>query len=112
MAEMLIQTPLQTRIVHDYDIIFNSGMTMPLTIDLDLGDTIDFTEQSILIFLSAKPSPNDPAKQLPSEATTVFLKHVIAIQHREREVVELSPGQKEEWHKVWQDLTSSGSTVQ
>lgn len=104
---MLIQTPEVKKILDDYDILFQSGFMMPLTIDLEKGDTISFDDKAILVHLAAKPSKSDPNKLLPAEDITVFTPHIISIQHRTRELVEPSPEEKLKWAKTWADLITS-----
>jgi hypothetical protein len=96
MPEMLVTTPEVKRTLHDYDIIFESGMMIPATIDHGRGDNIEFSDRHIKIHLAPKPSLNNPDHTLPAEDTTIFLNHVVSIQHRVREVTELSPEEKTE----------------
>ena len=103
---MEIQVPEVTKILNDYDIIFSSGMVLPITVDLALGDSVTVTENIMSFHITSKPSSNDPSVMLPAEETTIFLRHVISIQHRRREVVELTKEQRSEWHKTWQELTA------
>lgn len=101
---MIIEIPEVKKILDDYDILFESGFMMPLTIDLDKGDTITFDDKAILIHLTSKPSRNNPDKFLPAEDITVFTPHIISIQHRTREVTELTPNEKASWAKTWETL--------
>lgn len=107
MAEMLIQPTVVSKVVFDYDIIFSMGPGMALTIDPEAGDTIEQTTGQILVHLAEKPSPNDPDKTLPAEDTTIFLAHVIAIQRRERVVVEPTPEEKFAWAEAFSTLVSN-----
>lgn len=113
MADMILESPVVSKIVHDYDIIFEAGMAMPLTIDLTVGDTIEFDLPNSLIraHLVAKPSQTDTAKLLPAEDVTIFVAKVATIQHRERRVVEQSPDERAEWKKLYDELTTKGSTL-
>lgn len=106
MAEMKVTTPEIKRLVEDYDIIFVSGQVMPITIDPSVGDTFaTFPSSEIIkIHLSPKPSPSDKNKTLPAEDITVYLKHVISVQRREREVVELTPEQRAEWERAMKQI--------
>jgi len=104
---MIIQTPEIKRYLDDYDILFTSGFLMPLTIDLAKGDSISFDEKAILVHLSSKPSLIQLDKTLPVEDITIFTAHIISIQHRVREVVELSPEAQLQAQKVWQELATS-----
>ena len=106
---MIIETPPKTKLIDDYDIVFSSGMMIPISVDLAAGDTIDFNNLTIKVHLTSKPSLNDPMKSLLAEDMTFFMAHVVSIQHRVREVIELTPEQQFEWTKVVQEL---GGTVQ
>lgn len=103
---MIIQSPDVLKTIDDYDIVFENGMMMPLSLDKGLGDTINFGAEVINVNLVVKPSQNDPTKLLPAEDTTIYLKHVVSIQHRTRKVAELTPEEKHAWHKTWQELTT------
>lgn len=109
MAEMRVETPLVKKWVDDYDVVFQSGMMMPITVDLAQGDYIQIGDKLIEVSLKAKPSPTDPDQILPAEDITIYVSHVVSIQHRVREVVELTPEQKFEWKKTLQEL---GGTIQ
>lgn len=106
MAEMLVVTPEIKKIVEDYDVVFESGMMMPITIDITAGDTVKRDDVSLQVRLVAKPSPNNPKKILPAEDILIFLNHVVSIQHREREVTERSPEETLEWQKIFNDMTN------
>ena len=109
---MILTTPEVKHLVLDYDIVFSSGMVLPLTIDEKAGDVITIGDKYIEVFMSAKPSMNDPKKTIPAESMTLFLQHVVSIQHRQREVVELSPEQKLEWARTVQQGMSGNQTIQ
>lgn len=104
---MKIETPEVKKILDDYDILFDSGFMMPLTVDLSKGDTISFDDKAILVHLTPKPSQADPKKFLPAEDLTIFTPHIISIQHRVREFIEPSPEESLRWEKTWKDLTVS-----
>jgi hypothetical protein len=104
---MIVNSPEIKHVVDDYEVVLTTGMVFPLTIDRAAGDTIQLEDTRIVVKLAAKPSLNDPAKVLPEEDVTVFMSHVVAIQHRLREVVELTPEQKHQWTKVVQELSGT-----
>lgn len=108
---MRVESPEPRKLVTDYDIVFDSGMMMPITIDPSQGDSIDFGDLVIVANLAAKPSLNDPTKTLGAEVHTYYLSKVACVTKREREVVELGPEAKEEWHKTFQSMVTS-PTVQ
>lgn len=97
MNEMIVNAPEVKRLVDEYDFMFVSGMMMPVTVDVEAGDRAVFSDDRILIRLTAKPSLNDPEKKFPAENITIFTKHLLSLQHREREIVDLTPEQKFEW---------------
>ena len=97
MAEMIVNTPEEKKVVDDYDFVFSSGLVIPITIDLAAGDQIQFNESIIKIYVASQPSMNDEKKMLPSRDITLFTKHLAAAEHRIREVVALDPEQKHQW---------------
>ena len=100
---MEVITTQKTFILHDYDIVFSNGMMMPITVNLDLGDTIEIGDTRLIAHLTAKPSLSDIKKNLPAEDITIFLSQVVSIQHRERSVLELTPNEKVEWAKLFEE---------
>lgn len=97
---MIISSPEVKRTIDDYDILFDSGFVMPISIDRASGDTISFDDKAVLIYLAPKPSSTNPDKFLPSEDITIFPSHIISIAHRTKEVTELSPNEKEGWRRL------------
>jgi hypothetical protein len=77
---------------------------MPITVDLERGDSISFDDKAILVHLAPKPSKLNPENTLPAEDITIFTPHIISIQHRVREIVELSPNEKAEFQETWNKL--------
>ena len=107
MAEMNISSLEPNRMVQDYDILLENGMMLPITIDRAAGDTVEFIGDIIQFTLVPKPSMNDPTKMLPAEDITVFKPHVLSIQHREREIVSLTPEQKYQLSQTLQELSGT-----
>lgn len=104
---MEIHSPVNKKLVDEYDFIFSSGMIMPLTIDKSQGDSIDFVEEGVVVKLTPKPSLSDPDVMLPGEEVTLFSKHLLAIQHRRREVVDLTPEQKYEQRNFFKNINDT-----
>ena len=104
---MVVSSPEAKKILNEYDITSLQGIVLPVTIDLDAGDTIDFDEQVIRIHLSAKLSQLDPDRMLPAENITVFVKNIFTVQHRTREIVQETPEQREAWKGVLQELSQT-----
>jgi hypothetical protein len=107
---MQISAPLSKRYVNEYDIVFQSGQMMPLTLDLAAGDTFENDGTKLIINLVAKPGITDPTQTYPAEDIVVFLSHVVSIQHRVREITDLTPDQKLEWDETIRKM--GGGTVQ
>lgn len=103
---MIIETPEVKRFLDDYDILFSSGLMMPVTVDLSKGDSISFDDKAILVHLSSKPSQLNPDKTLPAEDITIFTPHILSIQHRVREVVDLSPNEQASYQKTLEDFVT------
>jgi len=91
--------------VDDLDITLAGGIVVPITIDFEAGDTVDWDTHAdaIVIALASKTASNGETK-LPAEEITIFKKNILIIQHRTREVSELTLAQKEEWRKTLQEL--------
>lgn len=103
MAEMIVTAPDVKRFVDDYDFTFIGGIMMPVTVNVEAGDTIEFGTD-IQIHLTAKPSPNNPKTLLPVEDITIHQQHLLATQKRTREVIEMTPEQQHEWAKTLKQL--------
>jgi hypothetical protein len=104
MAEMLVITPEVKRTVHDYDFVLRSNMVLPVTINPDAGDTIVFSDKVVLISLVSKPSTTDPDSVVPAEDITIFIDSLASVQHRIREITELTPEQRFAWNKTLQEI--------
>jgi hypothetical protein len=103
---MLVQSPTVKHLVDQYDIFFDSGAVMPVTVDTEAGDSMNVSDKFLLFTLSAKPSLSNPENLLPAEDVTVFLPHVISIQHRQVERVEPNPDQQAEWREIWEKMAT------
>lgn len=103
---MIINTPLETKVVDEYDIATGGGLVMPVTIDPKAGDTFEESDSKFTIHIAPRQSMNDPMKSLPAENITIYKSHVISINHRTREVPPLTPEQQFEWNKTLQEMIS------
>lgn len=99
-----ILTPTVTKLVDDYEFVMATGLLLPVTIDLEGGDVINFGGDAILITLSPKKSIQDTDKVLPGEDITIFTKHLVSVSHKTREVTSLTPDQQFEWTKTLKEL--------
>ena len=104
---MEINSPDPRKIVDDYDFVFTSGMLMPLTIDVSVGDTIVFGDSQVMVRLVAKPSMNDPDKLLSAEDIVIYTTHLASVQHREREMIKLTVDAQAEWVKAIKELSGT-----
>lgn len=100
---MLLETPENKHTVIDVDIVLDFGVTVPLTIDPSKGDSFTMDDWTVQAHLESKPSIANPEVMMPAEDVTFFVSHIVSIQKREREVVELSPEQKAEQTKVFKE---------
>ena len=107
---MIVQSTLEPRVLTDYDILLDNGMMMPVTIDKDAGDVVDFIGNplAVVIRYSEKPT-NIPDVKLPAEETTIYMSHVISITTRERLVLPRTPEQEDLWQRT---LHKVSKTVQ
>jgi hypothetical protein len=104
-SHMLITIPNETKTLHYYDITFEGGVGLNVTIDEKLGDTISSDSQAFYINLSEKPSKASPGTNLPAEEITAFKSKILSIQKRTLEVPVLSPEQEAEWKKTIQEVS-------
>ena len=96
------------RIVEEYEFAFNGGQVLPIIVDRESGDTVDFETHgpiAILIKLKAKASLINPNLSLPAEEITLFQTHLIAITKRFKEVADLTVEQQEEWKQILKEAT-------
>lgn len=92
----------KARLVEDYDIYLVGGRVIPLTLDLSLGDHIEFETCPGVIFvqMSKKVSPQNPDQFIPAEDMTIYKSQVLFVQHRTREALDLTVEQQMEWEKA------------
>lgn len=72
MSEMVINEPVKERDVIDYDFTFTSGMRLPLTVDVEAGDTIQEFSDRFELTLVGKPSMTDLDEVLQPEDVIVY----------------------------------------
>jgi hypothetical protein len=94
---MDIITAPATRVVDEYDFVFTGGVGMSVTIDALAGDSISFDKATIKIFRTAKPTIGNPDMEYPAEDITLFVAHIVSVQHRTREIQNFTPDQQLEW---------------
>lgn len=94
---MEIITAPATRTVDEYDFVFTGGVGMSVTIDSAAGDHIKQSDKTITIYRAPKPTLGDPDQLYPAEDITLFVSHIMSIQHRLREVQNFTPDQQLEW---------------
>lgn len=107
---MEINVPLVMKKLTYYDVTFVSGLGMPLTIDEEVGDTINLTDHSITIYLAPRPKLEDPLDLTPAQNIILYMKHIAGIQYYTKEVPQLTPDQQYEYSQTIKELTV-GSTI-
>ena len=105
------QTLPEPYVVDDFNFMFANGVTVPLTVAKDLGDTIDWdTNPSAVRFsIAAKPSFLDADVKMSPGEVTIMMQHVIMIEHRTRTV---QPPSKEETDLFKRTLHKAPNMVQ
>lgn len=103
---MQIVVPEVKTKLEEYDFQTDHGLILPITLDLLRGDHITFDEAhgKVLIHLASKKNQLSPDKLTSEEDITIYLRHIVSLQHRVREVVELTPEQEFEWQKTLKDI--------
>lgn len=91
--------------------MFANGITVPLTIAKDLGDTIDWDTNPTAVLFSIAPKAGllDPDIKMPPGEITIMMQHVIMIEHRTRTV---QPPSKEETDLFKRTLHKAPNMVQ
>lgn len=103
---MIIQEPdPKTRVVHDFEFTFVNGHAMSFTIDKEAGDeiTIDGPMDTMIIYVTAKPSP-DGTFMYPAETATLTKAHIVSIKRTERVIQDLTQAQKDLFKLTTQEM--------
>lgn len=101
---MKIESPLDPKIVLDYDFTLEGGVGIPVTIDPTIGDAIMFSDNEVHINLRGRPTLMDKSKFLASDSVVINRTKILAYHVREREVFPLTPEQAIEWEKTIQEM--------
>ena len=80
-----------------YDFTFVKGVVLPVTLDLEAGDTIDVGPDRIVASILERPSLSDPKKLLPGEDFSIERSNLLFYQHRTITVQEQTHEQKQEF---------------
>ena len=95
-------TPSEIKIVHEYDLVLSNGAAMGLTLEPELGDTVQETDEKLVFDIQPrKPFPEAPTST-PVEHVVVYKRHLMAIQSRVREI---AAGKTEDWAKYLPEFT-------
>lgn len=97
------------RTIDDYDFSFSNGMMRPVSLDKEAGDTVDFDTHpgAVLIHIVGKPSPIDPSLSTPPEDITLFTQHLLTVDHRIREVEDLTFEERLAWNQTFQEMSKT-----
>jgi hypothetical protein len=103
---MNILSPSEVRTVVDYDVVLDSGLVEPFTIDEKAGDTFERNELEIRVHQSARPSMTNPDRNLPAQDTVIFVSKVASIKQRVREVVQMTEEERGQWKKLIAEMAN------
>jgi hypothetical protein len=107
---MIVKSPEpKKRKIDDYEIHLEGGIILPLNLDFEAGDSVDWEHSptAIRVKLASKPSVTDVGINTLEEDLTIMLSKVLFIQHRQREVTDLTVEQQLEWSKTIQELSKT-----
>lgn len=107
---MILNSPdIPSRIVDEYEFWFENGNSITVSIDKELGDSIDFSTHpmAVVISLSAKPGKTDPSQMMDAQDLTVFIGHVLSIQHTTKTFTPPTLAQQDEWKKTILELSKT-----
>jgi hypothetical protein len=88
--------------MHEYTFLFRTGQALTHVIDSDAGDTIDLQPDVIQVSLAAKANIFNPDEMLPAEDSTIWVPHLMSMQHRVKEVQIPTREQLDELRKALQ----------
>lgn len=97
----------KARFVDEYDFVFQGGMVKQISVDSSIGDTIEFVNGGVKIFLAARQAIGNPDEIIQSQDITIFSQHLFSIDHQKRLVQEQSPDQRYEWFQTIKEATKS-----
>jgi hypothetical protein len=86
--------------VTDYDLTFANGLMVPLTVDTEAGDSVEFGDRTVTFQFAPKQSMANPDTMTQAHEITVFLDQVIMVSKRNRQVTQLTPEQWDEIRKA------------
>jgi hypothetical protein len=108
---MIINHASEPQLIEDFEFITNSGDSFTESINVALGDTVDWDTSplAVIFHYAAKPSPLDPDLKMPAEKVSIFLNHIVRVKQSTRLVMPASPEQKDCFR---QTLLKTSATIQ
>lgn len=97
----------KTRFVDDYDFVFTNEVVKSITIDKEAGDVIEYPTPDSALIRQVARIDEDNMMTVPPENTTIYLKNILYVVHRIREVTNLTNSQKEQWQKTLQETSKT-----
>lgn len=103
---MLIKSDAAPNRTYDqYDFTFVGGVVMPITLDIEAGDTVAIGDDRIFITIQERPSLVDPEKLLPAEDLVLERRNLLGYTHRLHKQIERSAEEQAEWDDTLIKLT-------
>ena len=97
------------RKIVEYEFQFTNGGSLGLSLDFDLGDTIDFFDDKVEIHVSGTPLLEDPTKHLPDRDIVLYRQHIISHQKLVRDIQPLPEIASADW---LENLKLASKTIQ
>ena len=106
-----IKNPKKTKTIEEWDFVSVSGMVWPVTLNLEAGDTIEYTpgDPVAVLRVKEKPSPISNEEIQSAEEVIVPMHNVFVVRHRTRQIEELTREEKEVWQKDLKDLMKTSA---
>jgi len=103
---MIIENPIKDpHLVEDWEITYNNGSALAVTLDASMGDTYNLGSSLIEFHLSEKPSFVVPDDVLAAEDLFIPWINVNCARKRVRLIEDPTLEEKEEWQKILNELT-------
>lgn len=102
---MKIETVNPTRVLHDWEFVFSSGIMLPVTMEPLVGDYMTRTPDLITIHRAAVPNLHNPEVLTPREEILIYPGNLCFSRETIREVV-TTPEVQADWAEAFKTMTT------